>query len=61
MPTGSGASEIYDKVGFLWDYTHDTAVVRHPRGTYVVTIMTRGQSYARIAQITREIERLMYP
>ncbi len=61
VPTGSSATEVYDKVGFLWDYTHDTAVVRHPRGTYVVTIMTKGQSYARIASITREIERIMYP
>lgn len=60
IPAGSSASLVYDKVGFLWDYIHDTAIVKHPRGTYVLTIMTKGQSYARIAQITREIERIMY-
>lgn len=60
VPSGS-AGVVYDKVGFLWDYVHDAAVVRHPRGTYVVTIMTKGQSYARIAEITRQLERLMYP
>lgn len=60
IPTGSKGT-VHDKVGFLWDYIHDTAIVQHPRGTYVMTIMTKGQSYAAIASITREIERIMYP
>lgn len=59
IPTGS-AGKVYDKVGFLWDYIHDTAIVEHPKGRYVMTIMTKGQSYARIASITREVERIMY-
>lgn len=60
IPTGS-AGQVWDKVGFLWDYVHDTAIVKHPKGTYVMTIMTKGQSYATIANLTREIERIMYP
>jgi beta-lactamase class A len=60
IPTGS-AGAVNDKVGFLWDYIHDTAIVRHPRGTYIMTIMTKGQSYGAIASVTREIERIMYP
>jgi hypothetical protein len=60
IPTGS-QGQVNDKVGFLWDYVHDTAIVRHPRGAYVMTIMTKGQSYAAIASVTREIERIMYP
>ncbi len=60
IPTGS-AGEVWDKVGFLWDYVHDTAIVKHPKGTYIMTIMTKGQSYATIASLTREIERIMYP
>lgn len=60
IPTGS-AGQVNDKVGFLWDYVHDTAIVRHPRGTYILTIMTKGQSYGAIASVTREIERIMYP
>ena len=61
--TGSSvpANQIYDKVGFLWDYIHDTGIVPHPRGKYILTIMTKGQSYAAIANVTREIERIMYP
>lgn len=60
IPTGS-AGVVHDKVGFLWDYIHDTAIVERAEGTYIVTIMTRGQSYGRIAQITRELESIMYP
>lgn len=60
IPAGSRGN-VQDKVGFLWDYTHDAAIVHHPRGTYVMVIMTKGQSYARIAAITREVERIMYP
>lgn len=60
IPAGS-QGRVHDKVGFLWDYIHDTAIVHHPRGTYVVAIMTQGGSYGRIAEITRDIERIMYP
>lgn len=60
IPTGSQGA-VHDKVGFLWDYVHDTAIVNHPKGNYVMTIMTKGQSYAAIASVTREIERIMYP
>jgi vancomycin resistance protein YoaR len=60
IPTGS-KGVVHDKVGFLWDYVHDTAIVQHPRGTYIMTVMTKGQSYAAIATVTREVERIMYP
>lgn len=60
IPTGS-RGRVEDKVGFLWDYVHDAAIVHHPKDTYVMVIMTKGQSYARIAELTREIERILYP
>ena len=60
IPTGS-AGQVNDKVGFLWDYVHDAAIVHHPRGTYIMTIMTKGQSYGAIASATRDVERIMYP
>lgn len=59
IPRGS-AGKVHNKVGFLWDYVHDTAIVEHLGGRYVMTIMTKGQSYTRIAEITREVERIMY-
>jgi beta-lactamase class A len=60
IPSGS-KGRVYDKVGFLWNYVHDTAVVEHPRGTYSIAIMTRNANYATIAKITRELEAFMYP
>ncbi len=63
IPTGSSvpANQIYDKVGFLWDYVHDTAIVPHPQGTYILTIMSEGQGYAGVAEVAKQIERIMYP
>ena len=60
IPTGS-KGQVWDKVGFVFNYINDTAIVYHPRGKYVMTIMTQGQSYGAIAAMTREIEKLMYP
>jgi len=60
IPTGS-KGQVWDKVGFLWDYIHDAAIVYHPKGKYVMVVMTKGRSYGTIAQITRDVERIMYP
>lgn len=60
IPSGT-VGRVYDKVGFLWDYVHDTGVIEHPRGTYALAVMTKGANYATIAQITRELEEFMYP
>ncbi|WP_026530612.1 serine hydrolase [Haematomicrobium sanguinis] len=59
IPTGSSGA-VYDKVGFLWDYVNDSGIVVHPGGDYVITVMTKGQSYAKIAEITRTVEDIMY-
>lgn len=60
VPAGSNGA-VYDKVGFLWDYLNDAAIVRHPKGTYTIAILTKGESWGRIAEITRQIEHIMYP
>lgn len=60
IPAGSNGV-VADKVGFLWDYLNDAAIVYHPRGTYVLVVMTQGQSWAKIAEITTQIEKIMYP
>lgn len=60
IPSGSAGS-AHNKVGFLWDYSNDSAIVYHPRGTYSIAIMTKGLSFYAIASITREIEAIMYP
>ena len=60
IPAGS-AGTVANKVGFLWEYLNDAAIVYHPRGTYVVVIMTKGESWGKIAEITRQLEKIMYP
>lgn len=60
IPAGS-AGQVWDKVGFVFNYINDTAIVHHPKGAYVMTILTQGQSYGEIANMTREIEKIMYP
>lgn len=60
IPAGSSAS-VADKVGFLGGVLNDAATVEHPRGKYHLTVLTNGQSWAKIAEITRKIESLMYP
>ena len=59
IPSGS-SGVVSDKVGFLGAVLNDAAIVSHPKGDYVVVIMTKNESWAKIAEITREIERLMY-
>lgn len=59
IPKGS-TGVVADKVGFLWGYLNDAAIVYHPKGTYVLVIMTNNQSWAKIAEITKHIESLMY-
>ncbi len=60
VPAGSAAPRVLNKVGFLEGYLNDAAIVYHPGGTYVISVMTKGQSWAKIAEITRKIEELMY-
>jgi beta-lactamase class A len=50
-----------DKVGFLWDYIHDAAIVHNPRGNYVLVVMTKGYSYGYIANVARQIDTILYP
>ena len=59
VPAGSGGA-VANKVGFLNGYLNDAAIVYHPQGTYVIVVMTNNQSWAKIAEITRQVEQIMY-
>lgn len=60
IPTGT-KGWTQDKVGFLWDYIHDAAIVHNPKGTYVLVIMTKGYSYGYIANVAKQIDTILYP
>lgn len=57
IPAGANG-QVADKVGFLNAFLHDAAIVYSPSGTYALSIMTEGSSWSKIAELTREIEKL---
>jgi beta-lactamase class A len=57
IPAGA-SGQVADKVGFLNGLLHDAAIVYSPSGTYVLTIMSDGSSWATIADLTKKIEAL---
>ena len=57
IPTGVN-DQVANKVGFLNNYTHDAAIVYSPKGTYVLVIMTKGSSWATIADLSDKIDLL---
>ncbi len=57
IPAGATGA-VADKVGFLDAFLHDAAIVYSPSGMYALTIMTESSSWANIAELTRQIEKL---
>lgn len=59
VPAGS-SGQVLNKPGFINGYLHDAAIVRHPQGTYVLSIMSEGSSWDALASITAQIEAALY-
>lgn len=57
IPAGVSGS-VADKVGFLNGLLHDSAIVYGANGTYVLSIMTDGSSWANIAELARQLDKL---
>ncbi len=55
IPAGS-TGQVLNKPGFINGYLHDAAIVRHPGGSYVISIMSEGSSWDALAGITRDVE-----
>jgi beta-lactamase class A len=58
VPAGMPGVTVANKVGFLDGLFHDAAIVYSPTGTYVLTVLTDGSSWANIAELTRQLEAL---
>ena len=54
IPAGSPSCTVSDKIGDLNGYKHDAAVVVCPKTTYIMVVMSKGGSYAQIADIARQ-------
>lgn len=59
VPAGS-VGQVLNKPGWIDGYIHDAAIVRHPQGTYVLSIMSEGSSWDSLASITRDVESALY-
>ncbi len=57
IPAGA-TGKVADKVGFMDGLLHDAAIVYSPSGTYVLTVMTEGSSWATIADLAKQIDSL---
>ena len=57
IPSGVNGT-VADKVGFMNGLLHDTAIVYGSSGTYVLSIMTDGSSWALIAGLARQLDAL---
>ena len=55
IPSGVNGT-VADKVGFMNGLLHDTAIVYGSSGTYVLSIMTDGSSWALIAGLARQLD-----
>lgn len=55
IPAGVGVP-VADKVGFLAGNLHDAGIVYSPSGVYVLVVMSKGSSWAAIADVARQIQ-----
>lgn len=59
LPAGT-SGWVQNKPGFLWSYNHDAGIVHTSHGSYAIAILTKNSNFKRIAEITKQIESLMY-
>jgi beta-lactamase class A len=55
IPAGSSGCTVYDKIGDLNGFKHDAAIVKCQNTTYVLTVLSKGGSYAQIADIASKV------
>lgn len=61
IPAGSSGCVVYDKIGDLNGYTHDAAIVQCPNTTYSLSILSKGGSYAQIADLAHQVNYYFNP
>lgn len=50
--------QVGNKVGFLDELLHDAGIVYSPNGKYILTVMTEGSSWRRIADLAKKVDTL---
>ena len=59
IPAGSPGIYVADKVGNLNGYNHDVAIVYHPKGAYVLSVLSEGSSPAKIRELATQVRTVM--
>lgn len=59
IPAGSPGILVANKSGASGRTKHDMAIVYHPGGTYVLSVLSDGSDFSLIADLAREINKVM--
>lgn len=59
IPAGSLGIRVDNKSGSYGRIVNDMAIVYHPGGNYILSVMSEGGSYAQIAELAKEINKVM--
>ncbi len=55
IPAGVPSVSVADKPGYLGSYWHDAAIVYHPKGAYILVIMSRGSGSFAFKDLSRRV------
>lgn len=61
LPSGCSNCRTANKTGQTDTVTHDAGIVTHGQRSYVIVVMSKGGSFAQIAQITKAVETELNP
>lgn len=59
IPTGAKGMAVANKIGDYGPYQHDVGIVYHPKGTYVISILSSGSSIYQYGGLVRQINQVM--
>lgn len=59
IPAGSSGIPVADKIGSLDTYQHDVGIVYHPKGAYVLSVMSFGSSMSKIRELAAQVRAVM--
>lgn len=59
IPAATPGIASANKLGAAGVFNHDAAIVYHPKGTYVLVVMTQGSNHGEIRELARQIASVM--
>ncbi|HTE22421.1 MAG TPA: serine hydrolase [Candidatus Limnocylindria bacterium] len=59
IPAGSPGMHVANKLGTAGGFNNDIAIVYHPRGTYILTVLTYGSNFGSIRELAGQVAALM--